>query len=71
MMDAEAALLNILEQRDSHRTKAWASMGGYKFWMFGYHASGWVKMNQLLPTKLRRPNPFKCLVHAAREEARS
>ena len=45
--------------------KAWDALAGYKFWMFGYHAAGWVKANRIAGTK--RPNPFKKLVEVARE----
>lgn len=45
---------------------AWRSLGGYKFWMFGYHAATWVKMNRQLPACERKPNPFYGLVQMAR-----
>lgn len=47
--------------------KAWDALARYKFWMFGYHAADWVKLNRRLPG--RRPNPFARLVAAAREVA--
>ena len=46
--------------------KAWESLARYKFWMFGYHAADWVKISRRLGGK--RPNPFKALVQAAREQ---
>lgn len=46
--------------------KAWKSLAGYKFWMFGYHAGRWVNYNRLLPAGHRHPNPFKGLVQLAR-----
>ncbi len=52
MQDAEAA--------------AWRSLAGYKFWMFGYHAAAWVKLNRLLPASDRRENPFRDLVKFAK-----
>lgn len=57
----------ILKKMDEAVEKAYASLAGYKFWMFGYHASSWVKYNQLLPASQKRQNPFKDLVKAARE----
>ena len=45
--------------------KAWTALAGYKFWMFGYWAGVWVHLNRL--GGLRRPNPFRRLVKAARE----
>ena len=44
---------------------AWSSLGGYKFWMFGYHAAQWVLLNRVSAGK--RPNPFRCLVDLARQ----
>lgn len=46
--------------------KAWESLSGYKFLMFGYHASQWVLLNQVIQEK--RPNPFTCLVKLAQEQ---
>ena len=40
--------------------KAWEALAGYKFIMFGYHASRWVNYNHLLDGKY--PNPFKEVV---------
>ena len=56
----------VLEARDRHGAKAWASLSGYKFWMFGYHAAAWVQLNQLVDKADRLNNPFRALVHAAR-----
>ena len=44
--------------------KAWDSLGRYKFVMFGYWAGVWVHLNRMLPEP--EPNPFKELVHTAR-----
>ena len=44
--------------------KAWASLAGYKFVMFGYWAGVWVHLNRLLGKP--RPNPFRPLVKYAR-----
>jgi len=53
----------IRKMMEEELTKAWKSLAGYKFYMFGYHAAAWVKLNQLLPVPL--PNPFKELVRIA------
>lgn len=47
-------------------TKAWEALSGYKFIMFGYHASRWVNFAKLLNTPT--PNPFRELVQLAREK---
>lgn len=46
--------------------KAVKSLGGYKFYMFGYHAANWVNLNKMLDKKL--PNPFKGFVAEARKQ---
>jgi len=46
-------------------SKAWKALAGYKFWMFGYHASQWVLLNRLRHRK--SSNPFTQLVTLARE----
>ena len=48
--------------------KAWEALGGYKFWMFGYHAGRWVNYNRLLPGPERKPNPFSDAVKLARQK---
>lgn len=48
-------------------TKAWKALAGYKFEMFGYWASAWVKYNQLMIGDEKLPNPFRPAVHLARE----
>ena len=53
--------------RRGAKVKALDALGRYKFEMFGYHASAWVKYNQLLPRVHREPNPFRNLVKLARE----
>ena len=50
-------------------SKAWEALSGYKFIMFGYHASRWVNYNRLLPKG--ESNPFRQLVNIAREYADS
>lgn len=56
--------LKFAEQR------AWDSLGRYKFWMFGYFASRWVYLAQLLKreTNERLPNPFYSLVDIAKKK---
>jgi len=58
----------VLEARDRHAARAWSSLARYKFWMFGYHAAGFVQLNQLLEKSDRMANPFRALVHRARDE---
>lgn len=58
---------NVLTARDESYKKAVDSLALYKFEMFGYWASAWVKYNQLLPPKMKAANPFKELIHHARE----
>ena len=50
---------------DAAEAKAWAALAGYKFWMFGYWAAWWVKLNQLHPGTPRR-NPWREVVALAR-----
>lgn len=47
------------------QAKALDSLARYKFAMFGYWAGIWVHLNRIEGRK--RPNPFKALVHAARQ----
>ncbi len=56
--------LRIEEKMREAQEKAWEALSGYKFWMFGYHASAWIRLNQLLPD--HKPNPFKDAVDLAR-----
>lgn len=63
----EIMIETICEARDSAERKAWKSLAGYKFEMFGYWASSWVKYNQLLPKGRRSGNAFKRAVELARE----
>lgn len=48
--------VKILTAMQEAEQKAWKSLAGYKFYMFGYWAGAWVKYNNLLPRA--RPNPF-------------
>ena len=56
----KSKILGLMEESER---KAWAALGGYKFWMAGYHMAAWVKYNQLLEEPLS--NPFKRLVQFA------
>jgi|TARA_B100000035_G_scaffold88477_1_gene74420 hypothetical protein len=58
----------ILEQKMNEAyDKAIDSLARYKFEMFGYWSSSWVKYNQLWGEfgNKRKPNPFKQLVQEA------
>lgn len=55
----------MLAELDHAESEAWNALARYKFQMFGYWAAIWVHLNRL--TGERRPNPWKGLVHAARE----
>lgn len=57
----EAIKMKMAEEEQ----KAWESLSGYKFLMFGYHASNWVNYRKLLQEKV--PNPFRGLVDEAQE----
>lgn len=63
MINLTAADLEA-EMRAAER-KAWAALGRYKFWMFGYWAGIWVHLNRV--SGLKRPNPFRKLVETARK----
>lgn len=53
---------------DEAERKAWRSLAGYKFQMFGYWSAIWVHLNRI--GKFRRPNPFGELVQVARGKGR-
>jgi hypothetical protein len=55
----------LIEELDTAERKAWDSLGKYKFQMFGYWAAIWVHLNRI--GGFKRPNPWKQLVHVARE----
>lgn len=55
----------IHNDMEEARCKAIDNLAAYKFWMFGYWAAKWVGLNKLLDKK--NPNPFRSLVHAARD----
>ncbi len=55
----------IIKEMEIAKEKAWKSLAGYKFWMFGYYAARWVSLNRFLKNK--HHNPFRDLVDEARE----
>jgi hypothetical protein len=58
----------ILDAMYNAKIRAWKSLAGYKFLMFGYHAARWVNYNKLLPANQQRPNPFRDAVRLGREK---
>lgn len=54
----------LVAHMDDAEAKAWASLARYKFQMFGYWCAIWVHLNRI--SGMKRPNPFKGLVHVAR-----
>lgn len=62
-------MIEILEaERAAAAAQAWAALGRYKFWMFGYHAARVVTLDRLIHRAggRRQPNPFVELVRLAR-----
>jgi len=61
-------LIHVMNQAER---KALDALGRYKFEMFGYWSSSWVKYNQLGADmglfEKKKPNPFKTLVDTARD----
>ena len=57
----------IKERMAEAERKAWDSLAGYKFWMFGYHAAQWVAYSHLLGQA--NDNPFQQLVKMAQLKA--
>lgn len=53
----------ILEAMRDAEERAWEALAGYKFIMFGYHASRWVNYRKLLGKAM--PNPFREVVGLA------
>ena len=62
-MDRQKALRALREAE----TKAWSSLKGYKFYMFGYWAARWVQINK--DWKFGEPNPFRVFVEQAKDMA--
>lgn len=58
----------LTRERDAAIEQAWAALARYKFWMFGYHAARVVQIGSLIQRAggPRPTNPFRGLVHAAR-----
>lgn len=59
--DPATALQDAL---DDAEIKAWKSLAGYNFVMFGYWCAIHVHLNRI--SGANRPNPFRELVHLAR-----
>ncbi|HWW11329.1 MAG TPA: hypothetical protein VN018_02350 [Brevundimonas sp.] len=59
--DLEKVLLQELADAEA---KAWDSLARYKFFMFGYWAAAWVRLNRM--GDFGRPNPWGDLVGLAR-----
>ena len=69
-MSTEKKLLrSVHDARGQAYLKAIDSLGRYKFEMFGYWASAWVKYNQLMPKQYKQGNPFKEFVKLARGDS--
>lgn len=60
--DTHLVLLNELAEAER---RAWNSLARYKFQMFGYWVAIWVHLNRI--TGENRPNPWRELVHQARQ----
>lgn len=54
----------VRAEREEALQKALTALSQYKFYMFGYWAAVWVKMNKLDPRP--QPNPFHDLVKIAK-----
>ena len=54
----------IRPEREEALQKALTALSQYKFWMFGYWAAVWVRMNKLDPRP--EPSPFQKFVQMAR-----
>jgi len=63
----------LLDKLNESQAKALDSLARYKFEMFGYWSSTWVKYNQLAYEmgiiEKKRPNPFKDFVNLAKQKA--
>ena len=57
----------LRRELDEAERKAIDALGRYKFQMFGYWAAIWVHLNRI--SGLKRPNPFRHLVVAARTKS--
>ena len=61
MTDLNSRLVAELEETEA---KAWDALRRYKFFMFGYWAAGWVRLNRI--GRFGRPNPWRDMVLFAR-----
>jgi len=71
MMSDHKSRIVLIHVMNQAERKALDSLGRYKFEMFGYWSSTWVKYNQLGADmglfEKKKPNPFKTLVDTARD----
>ncbi len=61
-------MANLEKELNQAEKKAWDSLAGYKFMMFGYWAAIWVHLNKI--GGFRRANPFKPAVDLAKKQKR-
>ena len=54
----------LLRELDEAEKRAFVSLAGYKFQMFGYWAAIWVHLNRI--GGFGKPSPFKALVDEAK-----
>ena len=57
--------MNLEKELKVAEKKAWDSLAGYKFMMFGYWAAIWVHLNKI--GGFRKANPFKPVVDLAKK----
>jgi hypothetical protein len=65
------AIIELLfDELETAERKAWESLAGYKFQMFGYWAAIWVHLNRVTSEAMNakpRPNPWGFIVATAKE----
>lgn len=62
----QGARQRLKHELDEAERKAWEALARYKFQMFGYWAAVWVHVNRI--GEFKRPNPWRSLVHSARNQ---
>ena len=62
-MGKQSLRKDLLQAMQEAESKAWKSLRGYKFVMFGYWAGVWVDLNRA--GGFRQPNPFRKVVKIA------
>lgn len=63
-LNNDPMLQRLEAELDEAEWKAYKSLAGYKFQMFGYWAGVWVHLNRV--SGLHRPNPFRSIVEEAK-----